>query len=539
MTESANKTTISPSFITDSIGGLWGISPSTSHGAQVCHNGVIDGSTSNVALLLYFNHTVYHENTSGSWYVFKNPGWGLTTDPRVLTESPQGTTVTTVGPAIVDSILESWTLVNSASSGLQIAVNGVVDPITGDVATLLYYNHKVYQYAVWTGGSGWWYKTKSSDTWTATSDPRVTPTPTPAPTPTPTPAPTPAPTPTPTPAPTPTPTPAPTPTPTPVPISYGTNPSTQFGGTVANPLAHSASGVAGVAISPLQGWTVDFFDDFTGTFTKNSPANWYSGANQGGFTTGATYLGSPAQYGCFWNNTGWDQTGQVDNLAAVSMSGSNLIFTSTLSGGVPHVGSAVMAFNTVWGYWEASIKCAVKADNSAYTYAVGPWNSMWFTGSTWPQMGEIDLFEDVWSTGWVSNIHIGPSSDLNPFSASSATLPNGNHWYDGQYHTYGVLVTPSYVAMYIDGVQVWTTSSSQVLNNLTTATNPPSSSAEGSIGYLADSLNSTLNFSGNSWYLIFGLNWLGSSSASQFPLQMEVDWIRHSMLYPATGGPHV
>src|SRR5690242_15653161 len=117
MTETANNTTISPNFITDSTNIQWGISPPGSQGAQVARNGVIDTSTLNVASLLYVNHTVYHQNTSGNFFVYKNPGWSQVSDPRVA-ESAQGTTVSTVGPAIINSSGEKWTLVQS-SSGLQ------------------------------------------------------------------------------------------------------------------------------------------------------------------------------------------------------------------------------------------------------------------------------------------------------------------------------------------------------------------------------------------------------------------------------------
>ena len=39
--------------------------------------------------LLYDNHAVYQQNTSGVWYVYKSGSWVSTTDPRIdLTESP-------------------------------------------------------------------------------------------------------------------------------------------------------------------------------------------------------------------------------------------------------------------------------------------------------------------------------------------------------------------------------------------------------------------------------------------------------------------
>lgn len=175
MTESVNLTTVAPSFITDAAGGVWSLAVSVSSGAQVCYNGAIQSTTSNVAKLEYFNHTVYYQNSAGNWFVYKNGSWTASAAPGTNTESAQGTTVTTVGPAIYDSTLEAWTLVNSATSGMQIACNGVTDTVTGHVQLLLYWNHLVYQENT---AGGWWSKSKSTDTWTSTTDPRVVATPT-------------------------------------------------------------------------------------------------------------------------------------------------------------------------------------------------------------------------------------------------------------------------------------------------------------------------------------------------------------------------
>jgi hypothetical protein len=299
------------------------------------------------------------------------------------------------------------------------------------------------------------------------------------------------------------------------------------------------------AVSPL-GWTVDFFDDFTGTFTLTTSGTWNVGANQI-FTTGASYLGSPAQYGCFWSTGGWGGYGpQVDNLNRVSMSASKLIMGGTLVSGVPQVSSAVMNFNTPWGYWEVRMKHAVGANGTQ----AGVANGIWLVSEpNWPQGGEFDVIEDGFgTTGYQSFLHCGPTAGVDPTgrpSFSAATLPSGSNWFDGAFHTYGALLTPAYLAMFIDGTRVWTTTSSTVLNNMTTATNPPSATASGSFGFAASGLSPTLSFSSNFFSLIFGLNWFGTTSggpapvAGQFPMQTEVDWIRHSVLNPATGGAHV
>jgi hypothetical protein len=170
MVVSVNNTTVTPNFITDVAGGVWGLSPSSANGQQVCHNGVIDVTTASVTLLLYNGGIVYHKNTAGNFYSYL-AGWTLTGDPRL--ESINGMMVTTVGPALIDSTLERWTLVKSATAsvGMQIAVNGVVDTTTGLVTLLLYQNHRVYQQ---NSNGGWWYKSVSSAVWTASTDPRIT-----------------------------------------------------------------------------------------------------------------------------------------------------------------------------------------------------------------------------------------------------------------------------------------------------------------------------------------------------------------------------
>jgi hypothetical protein len=75
--------------------------------------------------------------------------------PAAGGESPNGTTITTVGPAITDAAGAQWTL----TAGGQIAVNGTVDPITAHVVQLVYVDHVVWQenaagnWYSWTGSS--------------------------------------------------------------------------------------------------------------------------------------------------------------------------------------------------------------------------------------------------------------------------------------------------------------------------------------------------------------------------------------------------
>lgn len=81
------------------------------------------------------------------------------------TESIDGTTITTAGPTITNSIGEVWALNNGV-----ITVNGTLDGTTANVIKLYYHLHRVYQE---NSALGWWFKTVSSDGWTATTDPTV------------------------------------------------------------------------------------------------------------------------------------------------------------------------------------------------------------------------------------------------------------------------------------------------------------------------------------------------------------------------------
>jgi hypothetical protein len=99
--ESAQGTfvnTIGPS-VTDAFSEVFTITA----GAQVAVGGVTDTTTANVIALLYYNHSVYHENTSFSWYAKASAGatWVFQPggDPRsaIITQIPVGLYATTHG----------------------------------------------------------------------------------------------------------------------------------------------------------------------------------------------------------------------------------------------------------------------------------------------------------------------------------------------------------------------------------------------------------------------------------------------------------
>ena len=178
--ESVSGTTVNTVVIADAAGNVWSFVPSATRGNQVTKNGVTDTSTANVVELIYENHVVYQKNKSGNWY-YHAKGWVKTVDPTVPmgpAPSASGATLTAASGSLIDAALNVWTLVASASSGLQIALNGVVNPVTANVTLLLYYNGVIYQQ---NSAGGWWDYVSAA--WQSSADPRpvVTPPVTPPP----------------------------------------------------------------------------------------------------------------------------------------------------------------------------------------------------------------------------------------------------------------------------------------------------------------------------------------------------------------------
>jgi hypothetical protein len=96
---------------------------------------------------------------------------------KPLLMSQSGTVVTTTTGGIVDSQGNIWTLVPSASSGQQIAVNGVVDTTTANVVTLAYIAPtagaalNIYQV---NNAGNCYMKTSATAAWVQTTFPAVT-----------------------------------------------------------------------------------------------------------------------------------------------------------------------------------------------------------------------------------------------------------------------------------------------------------------------------------------------------------------------------
>ena len=123
--DKATVTTVGP-LIDDATADSWSINSA----GQVVLNSVADTGTSSVVELAYVSGTLWQKNSSGVWYGKTAPtaAWlptGGTTASPLFTPSPNGTVVTTVGPAITDANGALWTL----TSGGQVALNGT--PVSG------------------------------------------------------------------------------------------------------------------------------------------------------------------------------------------------------------------------------------------------------------------------------------------------------------------------------------------------------------------------------------------------------------------------
>jgi hypothetical protein len=66
--------------IVDASGSKWTLS-----GGVVYKDGSLAGFTASVVQVLYYNHTIYQQNSAGGWWAWVNNGWQGTTDPRTTT----------------------------------------------------------------------------------------------------------------------------------------------------------------------------------------------------------------------------------------------------------------------------------------------------------------------------------------------------------------------------------------------------------------------------------------------------------------------
>jgi hypothetical protein len=158
-TASANGTSVPPaSSIKDNAGAVWTLSK-----GYVYKNGVKDTHAYNMAMLLWYNGSVYGQNTSKDFYQFIGPSWKQCLDPRLGGTSADGTAIPPA-PYIIDKANNQWTLSNG-----YIYKNGVKDAVSYNVGMLLWYGGMIYQQ----GTGGQFYVKTWMNTWVPCSDPRV------------------------------------------------------------------------------------------------------------------------------------------------------------------------------------------------------------------------------------------------------------------------------------------------------------------------------------------------------------------------------
>ena len=156
---SANGTTVPPAAsITDSAGNVWTLS-----NGYIFKNGIQDPYSYNVSMLLWYNSSVYQENTSGNFYRWTGSTWVQCQDPRLGGTSADGTTIP---PAsyIIDKSNNIWTVSNGF-----IYKNNVKDPYSYNVSLLLWYGGLIYQ----SGTGGQFYVMTPAGKWVPCADPRI------------------------------------------------------------------------------------------------------------------------------------------------------------------------------------------------------------------------------------------------------------------------------------------------------------------------------------------------------------------------------
>lgn len=144
----------------------------------------------------YANGLIYGEDAGGSgWYTWNGTNWNAAAAPPAVTggggttpppppppptTSPSGTTITSTSAApIIDKSGNSWSLVQSASRGLQIAVNGVVDAPSANVVLLETLNGAMVQE---NAAGNWYSETTNNDSWSQLAGNPNAPPPPPVPT---------------------------------------------------------------------------------------------------------------------------------------------------------------------------------------------------------------------------------------------------------------------------------------------------------------------------------------------------------------------
>ena len=114
---------------TDNSANVWTLQTSVSSGLQIYENGVYSPFSANVILLMFYNSTVWQENSSNQWYFWTGSTWTLSTDPR-LANTPGGVDVTgglgmSFSNCGVVDIVQMFVSTNDTAQQQTISENGI------------------------------------------------------------------------------------------------------------------------------------------------------------------------------------------------------------------------------------------------------------------------------------------------------------------------------------------------------------------------------------------------------------------------------
>ncbi|MDD5262304.1 MAG: family 16 glycosylhydrolase [Methylacidiphilales bacterium] len=178
-------------------------------------------------------------------------------------------------------------------------------------------------------------------------------------------------------------------------------------------------------------------------------------------TTSAIKNPNAAYYDTSFHNLDWNTFGPVNLKSGSTPLVSSVTLGKWHSGNLSSMDPSGAGFAQLYGYFE--IRCQMPNSGS------GAWPAFWMNSrngipavSDGLPTEEIDMFEwyGVCNTpGNLQNFVAQNTHNWNPtdntlphISAAQTPMPDGSYPWQG-YHIYGVLVTPTNITMYIDGVQ--------------------------------------------------------------------------------------